>query len=41
MNSEHNESSIYMTSVGKGSGQGGPEKVLAPALFFPLGGPAL
>ena len=28
-----------MTSVGKGSGQGGPEKVLAPALFFPLGGP--
>ena len=34
-----NESSTYMTSVGKG-GAGGPAKGLAPAHFFPLEGPA-
>ena len=34
-----NESSTYMTSVGKGGGTGGPAKGLAPAHFFPLEGP--
>ena len=34
-----NESSTYMTSVGKG-GAGVPAKGLAPAHFFPLEGPA-
>ena len=34
-----NESSTYMTSVGKGGGAGGPAKGLAPAHFFPLEGP--
>ena len=29
-----NESSTYMTSVGKGGGAGGPAKGLAPAHFF-------
>ena len=33
-----NESSTYMTSVGKG-GAGAPAKGLAPAHFFPLEGP--
>jgi len=36
-----NESSTYMTSVGKGGGPGagGPAKGVAPAHFFPLEGP--
>ena len=36
-----NESSTYMTSVGKGGRAGGPSKGLAPAHFFPLEGPGI
>ena len=36
-----NESSAYMTSVGKGGRAGGPPKGLAPAHFFPLEGPGI